>query len=167
MSNEEIRKRGRLFSGFLRLDGTGAISMNINGASENKVFSVSPGEGRILLIDSVTVTVRDNTPFVAGGFGAMAALTNGMQVLHTPDTGAQVIDRTAERVFKSTNHLASIADTYSIVTVAASDVAHISRHILPDPIVVRNTGTYAWKVRDDLTGLFDFTVYIKGVLARR
>lgn len=167
MSQEEIRKRGWLFSGFLRLDGTGGINMNLNGSSVNKVFSVSPGEGRILLIDSVIVTVRDNAAFVAGGFGAVAALTNGVQVLHTPDTGATPIDRTAERTFKSTNHLAAIADTYSIVTVTSADIAHISRHILPDPIVVRNTGTYAWKVRDDLTGLLDFTVYIKGVLARR
>lgn len=61
-------------------DGSGSSAMNVNGGTTPAAFKLAPADGELFIIRRVIVTMQDNGNFPVGGFGAGAALTNGLRI---------------------------------------------------------------------------------------
>lgn len=91
MMYSELRKHAEFFGRFMDLvgDGSGSINASVVGSLAAPIdFKIVVPEGKLLLIDVLLVSVRDGGPFVASGYGAISALTNGIQVVWKRYAGA-------------------------------------------------------------------------------
>lgn len=76
--NANITFPEALYSSPLFVNGTND-NMAVNGATTNVVFSASIGS-TVKYVESISYVIEDNADFGLSGFGAGAALTNGLQL---------------------------------------------------------------------------------------
>lgn len=143
----------------------GDFNANVLGTLENPVdFKIVVPEGKILFIQELVVTVRDNGPFIAGGYGALSALTNGIKMLYRPSGAAELIDRTPQKAIDCNGCWALIASRYEQRLTTTNDQAHSSVHWFHTPLLIHAGGEYIARIRDDLTGLTAHAFRIHGAL---
>jgi hypothetical protein len=61
-------------------DGTGTKNANVNGAITPVVFKIQAGENEILELNRMIVHIADNGSILPHTYGALAALSNGLDV---------------------------------------------------------------------------------------
>jgi hypothetical protein len=70
---------GSIYKSFnLQLDGTGTEDMNVNGATTPQSFRFTPVTGEVYYVESISIIIEDNANASLTEFGALAALTNGI-----------------------------------------------------------------------------------------
>ena len=167
MSFEHYKLKSEYFARFLDTigDGTGIFQANVNGSVTPVEFKVDVPVDKVLFIQELVVTVRDNGQFAAGGYGALPTLTNGIKIYYKPDAVTPPIDRTPQKAIDCNGCWAIIASRYEQRLTTTNDQAHSSIHWFHTPLEIRGGGWYKIIVRDDLTGLTAHTFRIHGALS--
>lgn len=154
-------------------DGTGVTNMNVNGSSTAQAFTVNSVADYDIRIQKILIYIEDSS-VTHSGFGALAALSNGVDIsvfedgtetflVQSAKKFADLIQQTlAERPFgadASSFELASVTGTAD-AQVLPMDIGSL----VPGGIRI-GRGTkdkFQVEVNDDLTGLDFFTVRVLG-----
>lgn len=133
--------------------------MNVNGAVTPVLFNASPPANRVWYINKLVYTISDSA-FGVGTFGAIAALTNGCELMHMR-VAADVHDLLGGFPLKTN------LDVFSLIPVVITNIGILSgginvysvelpiRDLLGRPYIVDGSQTerLQFRVRDNLTGL--------------
>jgi len=161
----ELKKQGVFFGRFLDVvgDGTGSINANVDGSGTPVDFKVVAGADELILLDKLIVSVRDGGPFTAQGYGALAYLDIGIQILWKQDASAPIIDRTAQREIHCNGCWALYADDYQVRIAKAADEIHSSVHVFGTPLIIGPGGFYSVRINDNLVGLTQHYFRVHGM----
>lgn len=146
----------------VKLNGTGSSDMNVDGTT-NKVFRFLPPAGNIWYVESLTLSMEDNTNGeTTTNFGALAVLTNGLQInLKTKGQTFTITNVVSNAELTARFPMDSILERRSIalgtIIYFKGTMPFTSRLVL-DP----NLGDYIEVVvRDNLTGLTFLKTLVK------
>lgn len=140
----------------------GSSALNINGATTPVEFIAQPQPTQIVFVESLQMILADDGPFNVNGFGGLPALTNGV-----------VLECKSNGIVYTTKILFNNADVFSFfssnpifvdkTSLGGSDSFYsgdweLQRRMVIDP----SKGDYLKMiVRDNLTGLANFSVHAK------
>ncbi len=161
----------RLIFKNLTLDGDGStFNANVDGSVTPQLFWYSPPQNTKARIYRMIIFVRDTGVFTADGFGALAALTNGIDIYvarNNAASGATILNLDAD------NKVQSNADWGRLCYDARLDAYGSGDNFIVVRWTFANTGAYLTlgendyiiaEINDDLTGLVEHTYTVQGFL---
>lgn len=145
----------------LELDGAGATAMSVDGSSAAKKFSLIAAADQVTVVRVLSMVIADDGALVAGGFGGLAALTNGLAIEILDTDGTSVLaDLTAGFAIKTHADLIALGAAVEFVATAAALVA--VRWTFATAIELAEDQRLQVTVRDNLTGLTDARAAVTG-----
>lgn len=135
-------------------DATGNANANVSGSVGTPIdFKfVVPLKER-WFVHALIVSVRDNAAFVANGYGAIAALTNGVQLLKKPSATTDEVNMTSQRSIICAGCWGLYTDDFFIKSAVTNDIMWGWTLHFPDPHEFTTGGSLIARIRDNLTGL--------------
>lgn len=142
------------------LNGT-SKDMNVNGSSTNVNFRYTPASG-VYYLEQLSLVIEDQGDFLTTNFGALATLTNGIQI--NVKTKGQTFTIATIKENADIYGLFTEAPASQAIaqTLAASINSYWAAWRLQNRIVLDSSlGDYIeFKVRDNLTGLTNLNCYV-------
>lgn len=166
---EKFDKGGRLFTRFLDTngDGTGTRDAITDYSSAVTDFFVQPAANEFMAITRMIVEIVDSA-FSAAGYGALAALTNGIEVLFEDNRQTPAEYSLTEEKIKSVSNWGSYCyDTGRDAYGAGDETMHIRWTFEKAGIVPVLEGSQNDKcivrVNDNFTGLVEHRFQVQGI----
>ena len=142
-------------------DGTGTKNANVDGSVTPVVFKCSPPATGAVVIERIMINVRDSGTFTAEKYGALAELTNGIEVGIFSDSDDSLVTDYLDGVpIKSNAGWGRACYDVDVKTWGAGDSFLLMRWTLSKSgtrLILRDSDNYSFgiKVNDDLTGLVE------------
>lgn len=147
----------------LKLNGTGTIEMDVNGATGQDIFSVLPGAGEVFYLHSVTILIIDPGNMLYSNFGSLGGLANGCD-LRCQSKGVSHLMAHVE----NNMDLATEFPTDQLVLSTAAmffteDDVYSGSFTLPVPTILRGDDSdfIRMEINDNLVGLTFFRCRVK------
>lgn len=140
---------------------SGSKNMNVDGSSSAVTFSAVPPAGKKWVISRLLIYFSTSQAFDETGFGSLAALTNGIDIVldgvsilnwkDNIDINTSMFDADGKELYTKKDKSLSGRFTFSRFTGMSGGVT------------VRSPSGFAMKIRDDLSSLTIFRARIEGV----
>jgi hypothetical protein len=149
-----------------QLKNGAAVDANVDGSSAAAKFEYRVPADQVLLLEELVLVVRDTGAWTGGGFGALAALTNGLK-LEVIDVDGNTVKRSLVpgTVVKTTAAIAAVPGADATMLLADTLRARLPAGVGGWPIVVTAQQYVRLTVADNLTGLDGMLASIRGRLA--
>ena len=137
-------------------DGTGNLSMNVNGSLTPVEFKCTPQEGYKYLVHRMVVSVEDAGTIDSGAYGNGIVLTNGIELKIVRANGdiEYVIDE--NKTIKTNSCWASYCHDVNVLSFGSGNSLLVVRWTFTKdgvPIVLNRHDSLVMTVKDDLTTL--------------
>lgn len=155
MRNRHLKDRADSASRFIDLigDGTGSTDMTVNGSVTPVPFFIAPAPGTIIIIDAFILFLQDNQKFTVTGFGAGAALTNGLSGGLWKDGVGIVDDLLAQHPIKTNMDFGAYSNDTIHHDFGTTDEAMTITQSFTESIILREGFRFFVQINDDITSL--------------
>lgn len=151
-------------------DGTGTVHATGNYSVTPLTLKITPPEGKVYRIHSMSLVVEDNGGFNSGYYGNGIVLTNGISFKLRDELGAVVSDFTNGEPIKTTGLMAHFFDRLEYINYGTGDeVVRASINFLQtmgDFVELRYGETLEVTFNDNFTGLIHHDVVAHGYILR-
>lgn len=154
---------------FLKLNGSGSINAGVDGSATAQDFQLTPTATQIMHVHRLLFFIEDSGNFASGGFGALAALTTGLQLIVEDATGT-IKDLWGSQTIKTNGQLSRHLTDVVRHTWASGDEIAVGKMELGGEgrggSILQLDGTagqkLTLKVADNLSGLVALNVAVEG-----
>ncbi len=102
-------------------DGTGTFEANADFSGGNAdEFFIQPPSNKIFAIETIAITIQDNSKISADKYGGITALTNGIGIT-VEDSGGTILDITSRSAIKTNGEWASYFNSMRSHTFGTGD----------------------------------------------
>lgn len=147
-------------------DGSGLIEMAVDGSSVPVDYHITPKSDFVLLLNKLTITVRDFGNFAAEGFAAGDVLPNGVNIGVTRKGIFTPFNQ--EVSIKSNADWAAYAAAHTYDTVGNGDnYLYVEYSFIAEgaPYLLVHDDKFTVRIQDDLSGLEGMTIRVGCVTA--
>ena len=150
---------------FLRIDGTGSPNMAADYSGGTTDFYIEAPAGGYLLLERALALIVDDANFTAGGYGGLAALANGLNLVVEDPGNVQVLELTSSMPIKTNQHWSRYCYDVTYASYGAGENYLAVRWTFArsgSPLVLPPGYTLRCEVSDDLSGLVEHCIGVQG-----